>query len=406
MRVFNELKGRKYEKLTGLYEKYLPSYFDKLSTAHKTYPEALENKEYELYVKYNKWPIRKLEYSFVISMIQEAVFSGAKVLDAGCGVSSMPFLWAELGGNVTAVDFDEKSIALMQKFDTDSFFGADRHISVKVCDIAELPFTDGSFDVVVSTSVLEHLPYPNYLLAFCELYRVLKEGGMLIVTCDVSAGSHSKRRAVGAFSVSDLKKILSVFGEELIEEEISLKELSMTEEEIERFWLEHYYDGIGYTGNRGYAAVGFRIKKTKNRDIRAALLKYEDLIGELICYETCVAEKEKELFKVNEYARLKTEENEKLQKDIARVEKEDMERLVALEKVTEESKERLEVIQIKEQEREKLQEEIDRLTEESRARLAALEKVTEESRARLEAINYLKNQIKSVEYKDGKQNIS
>ena len=114
MRVFNELQGTAYDELTAPYEKFLPEYFGKLGEAYKTYPEANENEEYNLYVCYNKWPIRKLEYSYVISKMQEAVFKGARVLDAGCGVSSMPFLWSEFGGDVVAVDFDEKKIGAIR----------------------------------------------------------------------------------------------------------------------------------------------------------------------------------------------------------------------------------------------------------------------------------------------------
>ena len=92
-----------------------------------------------------------------------------------------------------------------------------------------------------------------------------------------------------------------------------------------------------------------------------------------------MADKEKELSKANAYARLKEEENEKLQKDITRVQKESRERLAALTKVTQES--------------EKQFKEIEYLREESKERLTALTKVTQESENRLEAIEYLKKQL-------------
>lgn len=345
MRIFNELQGEKYNELTAQYEKFLPEYFGKLGEAYKTYPEAMENEEYNLYVYYNKWPIRKLEYSYVISKMQEAIFEGAKVLDAGCGVSSMPFLWSEFGGDVTTVDFDKKSIALMNKFDKDTFFGKGRHINTAVCDIMDLPYKDSSFDVVVSTSVLEHLPYPNYLIAINELYRVLKPNGMLVCTCDVAASKESKRRAVGAFSVGDIQRILAEFKGELVEEEVNVEQLSITEEEIERFWLQHFYEGIGYEGNRGYVAVGFCIIKKEAGDKKKQLLKYNDLIQELINYETAVVGIQKELQKVNEYARGLEQEKQKLLQDLDKVSEENHKRLELLDKVTEESEKRLEAIE-------------------------------------------------------------
>lgn len=44
----------------------------------------------------------------------------------------------------------------------------------------ELPFEDASFDLILCTEVLEHLETPH--LALGEMYRVLAEGGELILT--------------------------------------------------------------------------------------------------------------------------------------------------------------------------------------------------------------------------------
>lgn len=44
-------------------------------------------------------------------------------------------------------------------------------------DIHDLKFEDGTFDAVVCTSILEHVPYP--LKAIEELRRVLKPGGKI-----------------------------------------------------------------------------------------------------------------------------------------------------------------------------------------------------------------------------------
>lgn len=386
MRVFNELQGTAYDELTAPYEKFLPEYFGKLGEAYKTYPEANENEEYNLYVCYNKWPIRKLEYSYVISKMQEAVFKGARVLDAGCGVSSMPFLWSEFGGDVVAVDFDEKSIALMDKFDKDAFFGEARHISTMTCDIMSLPYESNSFDVVVSISVLEHLPYPNYLLAINELYRVLKPGGTLICTCDLDASREPKRRAVGAFSANDLKKILSEFKGELVQEELDADRLSITEEEIEQFWLQHYYEGIGYEGNRGYVAAGFRIKKSGMGDKKQQLLKYDELIQELIHYESTVMDLKKDLQKVNEYAGELELERDKLLTDLERISEESSQRLEQVKHVSKESEQRLKQLEEISEESEQRLRQLIETSKENEQRLKQLEEVSKESEQRLKQL--------------------
>jgi SAM-dependent methyltransferase len=42
-----------------------------------------------------------------------------------------------------------------------------------------LPFKDASFDCVISSQVIEHIPYDEVL--FSEMRRVLRPGGMLII---------------------------------------------------------------------------------------------------------------------------------------------------------------------------------------------------------------------------------
>jgi len=49
------------------------------------------------------------------------------------------------------------------------------------CESEHLPFQDASFDTVLCTQVLEHVPRP--WLAASEMARVLKPGGMLILSC-------------------------------------------------------------------------------------------------------------------------------------------------------------------------------------------------------------------------------
>jgi SAM-dependent methyltransferase len=57
---------------------------------------------------------------------------------------------------------------------------SDRSRPDVIATALEIPFIDGSFDTVVSTEVLEHVPDP--LRAMREMHRVLKSGGHLILS--------------------------------------------------------------------------------------------------------------------------------------------------------------------------------------------------------------------------------
>lgn len=57
-----------------------------------------------------------------------------------------------------------------------------------VSDIAKIPVRDGSFDAVLCSEVLEHVGDP--VAALSELKRVLKPGGMLILTAPFCSMTH------------------------------------------------------------------------------------------------------------------------------------------------------------------------------------------------------------------------
>jgi ubiquinone/menaquinone biosynthesis C-methylase UbiE len=57
-----------------------------------------------------------------------------------------------------------------------------------VSDIISIPVEDNSFDAVLCTEVFEHIPYP--IQALEEISRLLKKGGVLILTAPLGSGLH------------------------------------------------------------------------------------------------------------------------------------------------------------------------------------------------------------------------
>ena len=73
-----------------------------------------------------------------------------------------------------------------------------------------LPFEDESFDVVLSTQVLEHVPDPPRALA--EAVRVLKRGGRLILTVPGVWPTHEAPHDYWRFTRHGLKRLLDDHG--------------------------------------------------------------------------------------------------------------------------------------------------------------------------------------------------
>ncbi|VTU20372.1 Methyltransferase domain protein [Variovorax sp. SRS16] len=60
-------------------------------------------------------------------------------------------------------------------------------------DMHSIPFADETFDVVVHSDTLEHVPHPVHALAECR--RVLKRGGALCFTVPIIVGRMSRDRS-------------------------------------------------------------------------------------------------------------------------------------------------------------------------------------------------------------------
>jgi len=85
-----------------------------------------------------------------------------------------------------------------------------------ICDITSIPEPDGSFDAVLCTEVLEHLPDP--LAALRELTRLLRGGGILILTAPFCSWVHfSPYFYCSGFSRNFYEHWLGVFGYEIVE---------------------------------------------------------------------------------------------------------------------------------------------------------------------------------------------
>ena len=120
----------------------------------------------------------RLRYELEPEILRFADFdsaSGLRVLEIGVGMGSDFLRWARAGAAATGVDLTDRAVAITRQ----RLEAAGLSAEVRTADAENLPFADGSFDLVYSWGVLHHTPDPRRALA--EAQRVLAPGGRLKV---------------------------------------------------------------------------------------------------------------------------------------------------------------------------------------------------------------------------------
>lgn len=112
---------------------------------------------------------------------------GCRVLDVGCGDRPYESLFTAAGATYVGCDAEWNPRA-----DVHGYADA-------------LPVEDASFDIVISTQVLEHLPDPG--AAVRELRRVLRAGGIALVSTHGTAVYHPSPLDLSRWTHTGLEKL-------------------------------------------------------------------------------------------------------------------------------------------------------------------------------------------------------
>ena len=101
------------------------------------------------------------------------ILAGAKVLDVACGTGNTAIPAAKTGASVTGVDIATNLLEQARKR------AAAEHLAIRFeeGDAEELPYDDGTFDVVLTMFGAMFAPRPERVAA--ELIRVCKPGGLI-----------------------------------------------------------------------------------------------------------------------------------------------------------------------------------------------------------------------------------
>lgn len=121
----------------------------------------------EFYDKSNDY-LNSFEKDALVRMLRNVVMGGY-ILDLGAGTGR---LIKYLKGKIVAADISEEMLKIMKKKFS--------KVEIVCADAENLPFKDGSFDLVVAAFLIVHLKNPEK--CFSEVYRVLKDGGTFVVT--------------------------------------------------------------------------------------------------------------------------------------------------------------------------------------------------------------------------------
>jgi ubiquinone biosynthesis O-methyltransferase len=99
------------------------------------------------------------------------------ILDVGCGDGVLSYFFAREGADVSGLDYSAIAIAFAKER-TKKY-----SIDFRQGSAYELPFEDNSFDIVISSDVIEHLEDVSLYLS--EIKRVAKDNAYIIISTPI-----------------------------------------------------------------------------------------------------------------------------------------------------------------------------------------------------------------------------
>ncbi len=138
---------------------------------------------------------RKVEYPWAIQ--NSDLVSTDRILNAGSGTDVLGFYLSKFGSVINLdnnPEVIEEGTKLIEK-------GRIENLENKLGDICSIPYEDNYFDKVFCISVIEHMDSDVRNQGLKELLRVLKPGGILILTLDIGETFISEEELPGLLSI-------------------------------------------------------------------------------------------------------------------------------------------------------------------------------------------------------------
>jgi ubiquinone/menaquinone biosynthesis C-methylase UbiE len=112
-----------------------------------------------------------------------------RVLDVGAGTGNLALKFLTAGRGVVASDVSTKSMEMLEKT-----CGGDSFLETALITGEDPPFADETSDVVVTYSVLHHVP--DYLNTVKEIIRVSRTGGLILIDHEANENKWAQPQAL------------------------------------------------------------------------------------------------------------------------------------------------------------------------------------------------------------------
>jgi len=189
---------------------------------------------------------------------------GRRALDVGCGTGVwLDRLGSTYGVDGTGIDVSRKSL------DTAQAQSVGRN-AFALADARALPFADGSFDLITSLDVLEHIDHPEQ--ALLEMMRVSSSGGHILVYAVSMRNSFTyqwfEKKIAGAFGV-DLHRLSCHEPDLLVEPELVLSTFSADGFSVREIQFFHAFFSSLF--DRFFLLVYLALKKAGLLQVRSSM---------------------------------------------------------------------------------------------------------------------------------------
>lgn len=140
--------------------------------------------------------VHESRYKKILGEIREIGEKKLKILDVGCYPYHLGRALELMGHEVWGIASTHEPIA-------------NKKVSIINIETDPFPYKDNSFDLVLCSEVVEHLPH-SPLPALAEMYRVTKPGGFLLVTTpNITRSINQGKMLLGRSPMYDIDALLA-----------------------------------------------------------------------------------------------------------------------------------------------------------------------------------------------------